>query len=84
MIKSQPMLATPANLSWEDVERTVTRVVHLLETTGDTFISLVKTAMVGIKAATGRDMLGVFAALNAAVLDVQVIVKAIKDEFEIS
>lgn len=80
----QTMMATPANLNWDDVTATVNHAIHLLETVGPTAIGLVKTIMLGVQAATGRDLLGVFAALNSAQRDVQVIVAAIKTEFVLS
>lgn len=83
MIAAQPMMSNVAGVNWDDVTGTVTRVIHLLEAIGPTAISLAKTAMLGIKAATGRDMLGVFAALNDAVDDVTVIIAAIKAEFDL-
>lgn len=68
----------------DDVLATVNHVIHLLETVGSTAISLVKTIMVGVKAATGRDMLGVFRALNEATADVNAIIAAIKAEFDLN
>jgi len=78
--KALPMSA-PAMLSFVDVPGIVAHVLNLLQTQGSTAISAVNNGMKIIKAATGRDMLGVFEAINAEVTDVNTIITAIKVEF---
>lgn len=75
--------ANVAGLDWDGVLSSVNHVIHLLETIGPSAISLAKSVMLGIKAATNRDLAGVFAALNAATDDVREIVAAIKAEFNL-
>lgn len=83
MAQAQTMASagTAVGLSYDDVLGTVQHVINLLETVGPVAINLAKTVMLGVQAATDRDMLGVFKALNVATGEVKEIIAAIKAEF---
>lgn len=68
-------------VDWPGVSDTINHVIHLLETQGTTVVRIVRTTMAGIAALTGRDMIGVFAAIQSDTADVKMIIAAIKAEF---
>lgn len=59
-------------------------ILHLLQTQGATAIDAVRQLVAGVKAFTGRDYVGVFAALNAEEKDVEAIIAAVKAEFALN
>lgn len=78
-----PAVTAPA-FSLLDVQELAAHVIHLLQTQGDTAIDLVNTTLRLIQAATGRNMLAVFAELNNEIRDINKIVAAVKAEFNIA
>jgi type IV secretory pathway VirB2 component (pilin) len=82
-----PVMTAAGNkvgLSWPGVESAVQHALNLLQgPTAATCIDIVKTLMVGIQAATGKDLVGVFAAMNQERVDITALVAAIKAEFDL-
>ena len=69
--------------SFVDVEGVARHILHLLQTQGETALDAVRAGVAVIKAATGRDLFGVLAALDKVRADVTEIVAAVKAEFGI-
>lgn len=70
-----------AGFSWDDVLVQAQHVVHLLQTEGDTALAIVTGTLKLVRYIAARDMLNVFAQLNATTVDVQALIAAIKAEF---
>lgn len=97
MAKSQPpvkgaaafasMEANPemeaVGLDWSGVYSFAEQAIQLVQDHGDKFLSLLRNGFKAFQAITGRDFMGIFTALNAATVDLQALVQAIKDEFGI-
>lgn len=78
-----PPTMAAINLSWDGVLAFARDSIDLLQSTGTTFLHLLETGYKGLIAATGRDYLGVFLAIQEAAGDVKVIIEAIKKEFNL-
>lgn len=80
-----PVFATASmstvGYSVDDVLELARHAIHLLETAGPAAISLAKNVLKAVGYFAGRDMLGVWAAVNAAVVDAQAVIAAIRAEF---
>lgn len=76
--------AKKIQFSWSDVEVQARHVIHLLETEGERAIRIVKSTITIIYCVSNRDMVGVFVELNKVSVDVQALIKAIKDEFNLN
>jgi hypothetical protein len=74
---------TAAGLSWPDVTDLAQHCIALLESQGPTALRLVGNTLRLIAAVSRRDMIEIFALLNATYTDVQKLVAAIKAEFGI-
>lgn len=77
-----PMMAT-VGLSWEGVLDFAKKSIKLIQDQGSTFLDLIENGFKAFKAVTGRDFIGVFAAIQQAGGDLQKIIEAIKAEFNI-
>jgi hypothetical protein len=75
-----PLMAG-VGLSFVDVQEVAQGVIHLLQTQGDRALSVAKNTLLLIKAVSSRDMLVLFAAVNALSVDVPAIIAAVKLEF---
>lgn len=88
MSEPKSFQATPemaaVGLSWPDVETQVHHVLNLLQTQGDAALEVVKGLIKLVKLATARDMFGVMAQLQKSTVDIQALITAIKEEFELS
>ena len=72
-----------AGLSFVDVLSVAQHVVKLLESQGQACLDIVAASLKLIKAVSGRDMLGCFAALREVTDDVTKLIAAVKEEFGI-
>lgn len=71
-------------MSFLDVQEFAQHLLSLLQSQGQTVLDLVATGMKLVKAVTARDLLGIFTELNAATIDIQKLIDAIKAEFGIA
>jgi len=82
---SEPMMATPTmakvGVNWLDIKGFAEHLVHELQAEGETAIDLVDTAIKLVQAATQRDYVAIFAALNKGEKDIQEIIDSIRSEF---
>lgn len=76
--------AKAVGMSWDDVLANVNHAVRLLETQGPTAVNIVKGMLLGIKYASGRDMLGVYSVLQQEIVDIKALIAAIKEEFALN
>lgn len=79
---STPEMAA-VGLDWTGVYAFAEQAVQLVQDHGDKFLSLLRNGFKAFQAITGRDFMGIFAALNAASVDLQELIAAIKEEFGI-
>ncbi len=76
------MGASRAGLAWPGVVTAINHTLHLIETSGPVMADAIKTLLLGIQAATGKDMLGVLAAVNQETVDYHVLAAAVREEFK--
>ncbi len=79
-----PAAMHKVGLDWSGVRTYAEKSIKLIQEHGDEFTDLIENGFKAFAAVTGRDFVGIFAALNAAQKDLQAIVAAIKAEFEIA
>ena len=72
-----------AGLSFGSLVEWARKAVNLLQTTGDTFVDLLEDGFRMWQAISSRDLSGILAAFASGKDNVEIIVKAIKDEFGI-
>ena len=70
-------------LSFPDLVDYARHAVHLLQTTGNTFVDLLEDGFKLWTAVSGRDLAGVLLAFSAGRQDVTAIIAAVKAEFGI-
>lgn len=78
-----PMMAA-AGLSFGDVEVFARKSVKLLRENGDTFLDMIEGCFKAYRALTGRNFIGVFAAINETHGNVVKLIDAINAEFGFS
>jgi hypothetical protein len=76
-------LMTEYGISWPTIVDQAQHCINLLESQGDTILSLVTGTLRMIAALSRRDMIEIFALLNATYTDVAKLIAAIKAEFGI-
>lgn len=77
-----PMMAG-VDLDWSGVIAYARGAIRFLKEHGDTAIDALEAGFRAFKAITGRDMMGIFAALSELTVDVQNLIAAIREEFGI-
>lgn len=73
-----------AGLSFDSLMTYARKTIELLQTTGDEFLDLAEQGFKMWNAISSRDLSGILAAFAAGQRDVEVIIKAIRDEFGIT
>lgn len=73
-----------ANLSWGGIWTFAVQSVDLLEKTGPQFLDLIQAGFTAFKGLTTHDFTGILTALKSGGEDVQGIIAAIKEEFQLS
>jgi len=77
---ASPMLAK-VGLSFDSIVDYARKTIHLLTTTGDTFLDVAEQGFKLWSAFTSRDLTGILAAFANEQRDVQAIIAAIQQEF---
>ncbi len=78
-----PATMKAVGLDWSGVRVYAAKSIKLIQDHGDEFLDLIDAGFKAFTAVTGRDFVGVFAAINAAQRDLQAIIAAIKLEFDL-